>query len=417
MRWNYRVTLCPNVLLAIIFSACTASSAFAQQIGKSDPQLFDHVPFDQWLKDGPREQIPFKVRTYDAELSIYQRLVTHLEMTMHGKELSHRGNTGDLVGFLQINDSSGHTYRDALKVDLTQLNPDLHKSDIMFEFDVLVLPGTYSMILALHHTGTGEYSLKQRTIHVSALKDDPIPDAWRDLPAVEILTHIEPPDPDTYFHPELKGRLHLPVSNQKPLRVELLADVTASELFHGSSTRYMRYLYALVPIIGTFSQMQLRDGAKDLATLDLTRRKVVFEQDEMKELDWTAWKKTLSASDAGVVNVGSLSKQRPKPEFLREQLARRISAHSGDPAMQVFILITSPLFLYSFDVKEEALPQNCNCRIFYIQYDSSRHDAASSRTQQVEKMLKPVNVRSFQAHSAESVRQALAKIINELSRF
>ena len=410
-------TLYRNIVLIVIFSMGMASSAYSQQIGKSDPQLFDHVPFDQWLKEGPREQIPFKVRTHDAELSIYQRLVTHLEMTMHGKELAHRGNQGDLVGFLQITDSSGHIYRDALKLDLAQLNPDLHKSDIMFEFDAFVLPGTYNLILALHHTGTGEYSLAQRTIHVSALKGDPLPEAWRDLPAVEILTHIEPPDPDAYFHPELKGRLHLPVSNQKPLRVELLADVTASELFRGSSTRYMRYLYALVPIIGTFSQIQLRDGSKDLATLDLTRRKIIFEQDQMKELDWTAWKKTLSASDAGVVNVGSLSKQHPKPDFLREELVRRIRAHSNDQAMQVFIVITSPLFPYSFDVNEEALRQNCNCRVFYIEYDSSRHGVAYGSTGQVEKMLRPVNVRSFRAHSAESVRQALTKIINEISHY
>src|SRR5947209_7316994 len=112
MRWNYHVILRRNILLAVIFSAHMTSSSYAQQIGKSDPQLFDHVPFDQWLKEGPREQIPFKVRTHDAELSIYQRLVTHLEMTMHGKELSHRGNQGDLVGFLQLTDSGGHNLRD-----------------------------------------------------------------------------------------------------------------------------------------------------------------------------------------------------------------------------------------------------------------------------------------------------------------
>src|SRR5437588_10341617 len=210
MHWNPRIRRELNSLFAFLFSLCIASSLSGQQIGKSDPHLFDHVPFDQWLAEGPREQIPFKVRTYDAELSVYQRLVTHLEMTIHGKELSRRGNNGDLLGFLQITDSSGHSYRDALKLELVQLNPDMRNNDVLFGFDAFVLPGTYSVTLALHHTGTSEHSLAQRTIHVSPLKDDPLPDAWRDLPAVEILTHIEPPDPDTYFHPELKGRLHLP---------------------------------------------------------------------------------------------------------------------------------------------------------------------------------------------------------------
>src|SRR5436305_2448229 len=203
---------CRSSAFILCWIVAVGLPALAQTTPKSDPRLFDQVPFDQWLKEGPAEQIPFKFHVYDARLSIYQRLVVHIELLVHGKELSKRGDKGGLLGFVQVADGSGNIAHDALKLELAQVAPQLNKkSDVMFEFDVFVLPGEYTVTLALHHTGTGEHSLAQRPVHVSALKNDPLPEMGRDLPGMEFLTHIEPPDPDTFFHPELKGRLYLPV--------------------------------------------------------------------------------------------------------------------------------------------------------------------------------------------------------------
>lgn len=385
---------------------------------KSDPHLFDQVPFDQWVKEGHSEQIPFKFHVYDAQLSIYQRLLVRIEMLVQGKELSRRGDKGDLLGFVQITDSSNHMAHDALKLELTKIAPQLNKkSNVAFQFDVFVLPGDYTVTLAINHTGAGQHSLTQHSIHVNALKNDPLPEMWRDLPVLEFLTHIEPPDPDTFFHPELKGALNLPVETRRPVKVELLADVTAADLFRGSSNRYMRYLYALLPVVHTFTQMKLKQGAMDLLTLDLTGHRVVFEQDGLTNLDWAKMRKTVSATEPAVINVGNLSKEPPSPDFLREEIGRLISK-SGNETPQVFILITSPLFLHSFrNLKSDPLPENCNCRVFYIEFDTSRRSAPSDATRQLEKMLKPLKVQSFRAHNSEVVRQALARIIHELENY
>ena len=407
-----------NFLLILGFALTASIPVLAQLTPKSDPHLFEQVPFDQWVKEGPREQIPFKFHVYDPELSIYQRIIVHIGILVHGKDLSKRGDKGDLLGLVQISDSDGHLAHDALKLELAQVAPQLNKkNDLLFEFDVFVLPGTYTVALALHHTGTGEHSLALHPIHVSAPKNDPLPDMWRDLPALEFLTHIEPPDPDTFFHPELKGRLYLPVTNRRPVHVELLADVTASNLFRGSNTRYMRYLYGLIPIVNTFTQMKLNQGGIDLFTLDLTRRRVIFEQDSLTEIDWSKMKKTLSTTEAGVIDVGNLSKERPTPDFLREEIGRLMSKSSSETP-QVFIVITSPLFLDSFhNLKSDPPPENCNCRVFYIEFDSSRRGIPFDAADNVEKMLKPVKVNSFRARTAEAVRQALARIIHELDSY
>ena len=385
---------------------------------KSDPHLFDQVPFDQWVQEGHSEQIPFKFHIYDAQLSIYQRLVVHIQMLVQGKELSKRGDKGDLMAFVQIADNSNHMAHDALKLELPKIAPQLNKkTDVMFEFDAFVLPGDYTITLAANHTGAGEHSLTQHPIHVNALKNDPLPEMWRDLPVLEFLTHIEPPDPDTFFHPELKGALNLPVETRRPVSVQLLADVTAADLFRGSSSRYMRYLYALLPVVHTFTQMKLKQGDMDLLTLDLTGHRVVFEQDGLTTLDWAKMKKTVSTTEPAVINVGNLSKEHPSPDFLREEIGRLISK-SGNETPQVFIVITSPLILHSFhNLKSDPLPENCNCRVFYIEFDTSRRGIPSDATGNVEKMLKPLKVQSFRAHDSEAVRQALAKIIQQLESY
>ncbi|PYP92765.1 MAG: hypothetical protein DMG65_02960 [Candidatus Angelobacter sp. Gp1-AA117] len=404
------------LVLGLLFTLCVP--AFSQVLPKSDPHLFDQVPFDQWMNEGPRNQIPLKYHVYDAQLSIYQRLVVHIQILVEGKELAKRGEQGDLLALVQITDGSNHMAHDALKLELPKIAPQLNKkTDVMFEFDAFVLPGAYTLTLAVDHTGAGEHSLMQHPIQVNALKNDPLPEMWHDLPALEFLTHIEPPDPDTFFHPELKGTLNLPVETRRPVNVELLADVTAADLFRGSSSRYMRYLYALLPVVHTFTQMKLKQGAMDFFTLDLTRHRVVFEQDGLTTLDWAKMKKTVSTTEPAVISVGNLSKEPPSPDFLREEIGRLI-AKSVNETPQVFIVITSPLFLHSFrNLKSDPLPATCNCRVFYIEFDTSRRGVPSDATGQLEKMLKPLKVQSFRAHNAEAVRQALARIIHELESY
>lgn len=401
-------------LFTFILSFCVEVPA--QQ--KSEPELFNQAPFEEWLKQGPVKQIPWKFEMSDEGLSLHQRLVAHIEITVSGKELAHRGNKGALLAFVQMSDSNGNVFRDARRTEMGELKSDKHSNDLTVYWNVFVLPGDYKVVLAIYHTGTAEHSLAQHTLHIDHLKDDPLPEAWRDLPPVEFLLPVELPDRDVFFRPEIKGKLSLPVANRRPLHVELLADVTASELFRGSFSRYARHMEVAIPTLKALSQLQLQNGSLEVATLDLMSHKAVFEQQAVQELDWTALKKTLPATDPGMVDVSHLSKKTPKPDFLRQELARRIREYPQGSPMQVFIVISSPLFLYSFhNLEAEALPENCNCRLFFIEYDSSRHNTAFSATGDVEKMLKPISVRSFAVHSPEQVRKAIAKIIAEFDGY
>jgi len=57
-----------------------------------------------------------------------------------------------------------------------------------------------------------------------------------------------------------------------------------------------------------------------------------------------------------------------------------------------------------------------DCVIYYLQFEFAQRQEFIAGTGNVEKMLKPLKVRSFQVRSADDVRRALAKMLEELGR-
>ncbi len=117
--------------------------------------------------------------------------------------------------------------------------------------------------------------------------------------------------------------------------------------------------------------------------------------------------------------------RRHSPVFLRDELVRRLKeapdapGPAGDPLV-VFVVIGGPMDTYSFpDLPPISLPSNAECAIFYLQYDftgKTGPKAAAGSSKNVEKMLRPLRVRTFTVRSAESIRNALAKMLEEISR-
>jgi hypothetical protein len=285
-----------------------------------------------------------------------------------------------------------------------------------------VLPGEYQATMALYHGGTGEHNLTQKRLRIPALHDDPLPEAWQGLPSVEFFAPLQENDIDFFYRPEIEDHLHLPLVTRRPVRIELLVDLAASDLFRGSQSYYNRYLAAVLPMLKTFSQIDVQNGEIDIAVLDLARREVRFKQDNVKQLDWDSLKHALSANEASVVSVDALNPKHKGPALLKEELARRITAgapggEGGVAPLQVFILISSPLGLYSFaDLKSSLLPAECSCIVYYLEYDSSRRPGLFGAVGNVKKMLHPLPVHGFETHSAATVRKALAAILREVSK-
>jgi hypothetical protein len=150
----------------------------------------------------------------------------------------------------------------------------------------------------------------------------------------------------------------------------------------------------------------------------------VFEQDDGKDLDWTALRKTLSPDNGpGTVSVKDLQNKQQSPVYLREEIVRRLktstgsASTSGGKPLRVFVLLGSPMDFYTFPkLPEIETGEEQDCVIYYLQFEFSERQGITGGVSNVEKMLKPLKIRSFEVRSADDVRWALAKMLEEVTK-
>jgi hypothetical protein len=115
---------------------------------------------------------------------------------------------------------------------------------VILSWSVFVLPGEYQVVLALYYSGREGHSLAVEKLHVSPLKNDPLPQSWLGLPTVEFCD-AQPEGVDEYLLPGVAGRLHLPIMTRRPIQVEILENLTPYRAEQRDSTLYKERLGAL----------------------------------------------------------------------------------------------------------------------------------------------------------------------------
>src|SRR5205807_1018930 len=122
-----------------------------------------------------------------------------------------------------------------------------------------------------------------------------------DLPPVEFVNAAEPPD--TWFLSTMAGRLNLPLETRSAIDIEVLVNASPTEWTSRVNTMN---LSVLMPALKVFSQVKVSSGSMRFAVLDLTRRRVSFEQDAKAELNWTTLKDALTEANPHLIDVRSL---------------------------------------------------------------------------------------------------------------
>jgi len=421
----------------VIFAAAlgTATSAFAQGKPASPERWFAQLPFDEWMKQGPSRQLPFKTHGEVLGLAVQQRLVARIEARIDGAELVARGNHGTLVALVQLTDRSGQQFRNAAELSLDTLKPEARRTEITVSWTLFVRPGEYSVQLALYHTETKQHGLTQQSLRVPEAKKSFEADLWHDLPNIEFWGTSAPPDPDAAYLPDVEHDVHVPLRSDRPISLQIIVDVTASEAFEGSAELFSEYLFRVLPAMRVLANADVSGGSIRVSAIDLLHRRELFDQRNVHMLDWERFKRVFSPESVGTVDVASLNKKK-SPVFLRQELSRRLQGeHEGERApMKVFIVLTAPLSSYSFSGLQEpgALPDKCSCRVYYLEFGVVRQRIAAFGRRRllipysafgakgdVEKMLRPLHVRSFEIEAmnpAESFGNALRKISEELAK-
>jgi len=413
--------------LAVLSCAAFSPLTQAQQI--SQQALFAEASFDRWQAEGQREQVSWKVKLFPARLSVHQRLEAGIEIHIPFQEITARRNHR-ITLLLQVTDASRRRYRTCQILDLDEAAEPARtrgkgQGDVPFSWGMFVLPGEYDVEIGLYDQTTGEHNFLRHKLNVFPPANDPLPNSWRGLPSVE----FESPATgglDGLYRSDVEGHLSLPLRTARPLHLEVLADMTPSDVFLGDARNYENYLAGALPIVKVLSQISPTKGSVSLAALDLERHRVTVEQPNLESLNWSPLKESLASGNGpAVVSMRSLMERRHTPIFLRDELVRRLQAAplapapAGDPLV-VFIVVGRGMDTYSFpELQPITMPAGAECEVFYVQYDSPGTTLPKGDTgglKKLEKMLRPLRVRTFTVRSAESIRYALARVMDEISR-
>jgi hypothetical protein len=426
----------------IIVSALSPLSAqHSSDAGWHDPE-FDNVPFTSWFSGAPQTPLKWTDHVLPVVLSVHQRLLARVQVQLDGAEAAKRRGEGEMIFFFQLTDARGQVYQDHSNYDLEKAEEGLRAQDLSVTESAFVLPGDYTISLAIYDTATKEHAVRRDKLHVAPLKTEPLPNAWRDLPPVEFIEPSEPPD--RWFLPKELGRLYLPLTLRRPLKVEIIANLTPSELNARPYGVQDRNLGFLIPALKVISQMTAPTLSMSTSLLDLSRRRVVFHQEDAHEPDWEKMKSSLSDATSGKIDVKSLADRQHNAAFFLKEVARGCASEEPLAARAVIVLSGPMIFDADQDLQGVELRGSPNARVFYIRLQSADparpifapdqrrrrtfggypgrppvppgvEPAVAPQADQLEPMLRPLDPRLFDVSNAEQFRKALGTIMNEIS--
>jgi VWFA-related protein len=385
-----------------------------------DRLLFRTLPFDRWLAEEERTQIPWKLDVRALGLSVYQRLCAMVKFQFDGQEIYKRGEDGDILFQVRFSDSAKHQFDFEGIIEVAKVyGPSLPEMKLTYWVDALVLPGTYDVSIVAYHTATRERTVAHRSVRVAPLANDPLPQLWRSFPPVEFVNDTRLPR--AWFAPGIAEPFNVSVRTLQPIRVDVIA-ATGSDMW-------------VIPALKIFSQISFDHGSAAAAVIDYGRSEVSFEQSDLHDLDWNhldegglpGWEPRgpLTKDDAG---------------FLRAELTRRLSKNSSGSAgttRHVVVVLSGPTnFDHKADVSGIKLDHPCDCRVYMIRLPSwvdlkKLRDwegiplrdgdlAANSYPTRylpdgLDKIMKPLNPKVFMVNSPMDFRRAFASLLADLS--
>jgi hypothetical protein len=413
--------------------------------GSRDPE-FDKVPFSDWLSGGPQTPLKWTERVLPVVLSVHQRLLARVQIQLDGGEGAKRRGEGELIFFFQLTDVKGRIYQDHTSYDLQKVEVGLKAQDLICTESAFVVPGDYAVSLAIYDTATKEHAVKKDKLRVLPLKTDPFPEMWKDAPAVEFVEPSEPPD--HWYLPKAKGRLNLPLTPRRPMQIDVVANLTPAELTTPSYGVQDRTFSILFPSLKVVSEINAANAPMDVSLLDLARRRMVFHQNDVHELDWEKMKSSLANASSGSIDVKSLADRQHNAAFFIKEVARRIAPEpsaDGYPTHVLIVLSGPMVFDADQDLQGIDLHPSPNARIYYFRLQTPPPQRPVLMPEnrrrrgfgpypgrptmpgqdiempnglaldQLEPMLRPLDPKLFDVTSADQFRKALATVLSDIA--
>jgi hypothetical protein len=419
--------------------ALCASPLLAQQSGRPD-DAFSDIPFDRWLaqsddsgiKSGEAARIRWNSRVSEPQLSVYERLLVSVIAEVDGAELAKRRGKGRFLLLTQVTDDRGGVWQNHLDLDLTQMEEGMKSNNVDFTVLFFVLPGDYQVNLAVYDDATSEHSIRRHRLHVTPLKNDPLPTAWTGLPAVEFIPVLDAPE--KWYLPAIESRVNVSASIREPAHVDLIVNLTASGHLAGSTQVQTRIFEVLLPAAKVISQVNWGESPFGLTFLDLSKNRVVYQQEDRRPVDWSRAGAALKDVNAGTIDAHALEQRQRTANFFVSEIRRRIrAAASRRGSGMPIVIVLSSAFHFSetqtLQPVDHDLPYSA--KVFYIRYQPPPRlimpnimgripptplRADYTAIDQLAPLLKPLEPRVFEFGTGYQLRKALAAILGEISK-
>jgi hypothetical protein len=405
--------------------------------GSRDP-AFERIPFAQWFAQNDDVRFRWSVDVPLPVLSVHQRFATRVQIKVDGDDLARRKGAGELVMFVQVEDEKGAIWQSHDSIDLAKIQESVKTNDIEYLQPLFVMPGQYTFSVAIYDSATKEHAVAQRKIKFPPLKGDPLPQAWKNFPNVEFIGTHQPPD--NFYLPDVEGKLELHASTPRKTVVDIVVNLTPSERLSGSKTIQDRQLGVLLPAFKTLSQIQWKDAVVNTSFLDLSERKTLFHQEDLRQLDWTGLSAGITERKPGMIDAKTLGQRNETANFFVSEVAKKIRAAEGE--QHVIIILSSPVvFEPGVEFHPIEMGPQPGLKLFYLRYQplpppplqvpefggrGGRLGPLNSPPQQrgsfgplgdkLESLFKPLNPRLFDIDNPIQFRKAVAAILTETAR-
>jgi hypothetical protein len=406
-----------SVLVLLVLGLFFPVEATAQE--SDDVPGIRTLPFREWLDEGVTEEINWDIDIDDAELRMDQRIDLTFSASVRVRDLEPRDVDHRLALWSWILDSEAAIQTHSGPIQYVVGSDVPRNAEIQFTKRLFVTPGEYTVSILLYDETTGQHNLARERVRVDEIDDEPFPEAFSGIPVAEFpiteqfgdLTEIE-----------VTGDLVMPIRTRRPLEVELIAALSAPDN-RSTERQRIRHTYNISRALTALSQLDPGRGSISISGLDLVRRKQLFDQRNVGELDSTGLLEAFAAANPPSISIDALAQRHLNPTFIKEfiekQMAGRVIEGGTelsriDTPLKVLILVTGfTLFDDDSNVSEVELEGRCDCRVYHIRMRQNLRDLFDD----VDNILKPLYADTFNILTPQDLRDAMGEIVEDLERF
>jgi hypothetical protein len=403
-----------------LFALALLSSCIAR------PQaLPPDLPIENWLRGPEREDFKWKVKILPSWLTFQQRHAVQVQADFHLRELRKRGiSTDELHIVLKVATPDGEWLPGQAYNQLEIKSED--GDDISTVATLYARPGKYQLALIAYDSRHQRGNLWRADLTVPGVKKDPLPGADRSLPVIQFLppatlarskgrfgTHRILFDASAFG----EGKLTLAVLNDRPVQIDILANVALSDALNVPGHQAPDWLYkvnadTLLQASNVLSQLDLKHGCVRFSAMDILRQKAFVDREDAAHLDWNEIVKQVQELQRVKIEARVLANRKQTAGLFAkfiDQLLEGPGCEFAEPPVHVLIVV-GDAFIFPTGTVMRTVQSRPDTHAYYLKL----MPIGAGNWDQVEGVLKPLRPSRFEFANSLRFRAVLATLITRI---